>query len=215
MVFSDVVVNRGGQRALDGLTCDIPLNGVTALVGPSGSGKSTLLRACIRLESPDSGMVAVDGQDLRSRDPRELRRELGMVFQRPTALPGTVADNIKTGAHDLTADQVGELLERAGLGRSFALRPASELSGGEAQRMCLARTLAVRPRVLLLDEPTSALDAKSATIIEKTVTGLAAEGMGVLWVTHNARQVARVADRVLTISRGRAAGIEPTKRGKK
>jgi putative ABC transport system ATP-binding protein len=208
VVFDDVTVRRGGNRALDCLSCEFPLAGVTAVTGPSGSGKSTLLRLLNRLEVPSSGQVVLGGRDLSGTDPLALRREVGMVFQRPTPFAGTVADNLRVGAPGLGDGEVGSLLARVGLDGSFAGRDARGLSGGEAQRVCLARTLAVGPRVLLLDEPTSALDPDSVAAAEQTVADLAVRGVAVVWVSHDAGQVARVADRVVHLDRGRCTGTD-------
>lgn len=206
--FDEVVVVRGGRRALAGLTCRVPLSGVTAVSGPSGSGKSTLLRLCNRLEVPSSGRVVLDDRDLAETDPLVLRREVGMVFQRPTPFAGSVAENLRAGAPDLPDHQVEVLLARVGLDGSFASREATRLSGGEAQRVCLARTLAVRPKVLLLDEPTSALDPDSVAAVERAVRELVEAGVAVVWVSHDAEQVLRVADRVLRLDGGRCTGLD-------
>ena len=208
LVFDDVVVERGGRRALDHLSCEVPIVGVTAVMGASGAGKSTFLRVCNRLEAPVQGRVLLDGRDLSSVDPLALRREIGMVFQRPTPFPGSVAENLRVGAPALTDTQVAGLLVRVGLDGSFISRRARELSGGEAQRMCLARALAAGPRLLLLDEPTSALDEESVKAVEEAVADIATEGVGALWVSHDAAQVARVAERVVRLVDGRCAGVD-------
>nr|WP_156687980.1 phosphate ABC transporter ATP-binding protein [Mycobacterium sp. Marseille-P9652] len=211
--FVDVVVERDGTRALDGLTVTIPGQGVTAVFGPSGSGKSTMLRLCNRLEVPTSGRVLFRGDDIADVDPLGLRRRVGMCFQRPTPFPGTVADNLRPADPDASDARMRELLERVALTGSWLDRDATALSGGEAQRVCLARTLMARPDVLLLDEPTSAVDAEAAAAIERAVRDLAADGTPALWVTHDAAQVERAADRVVHIERGRSLGLEPVRSG--
>ncbi|BBZ47194.1 ABC transporter ATP-binding protein [Mycobacterium parmense] len=208
--FIDVVVEREGVRALDGLTATIPAQGVTAVFGPSGSGKSTLLRLCNRLEVPTSGRVMFRGTDIVEIDPLVLRRRVGMCFQRPTPFPGTVADNLRAADPAASAERMRDTLARVALTGSWLDRDAGALSGGEAQRMCLARTLMARPEVLLLDEPTSAVDAEAAEVIERAVRELAADGIPALWVSHDASQVGRAADRVLRVQRGRSRGLEPT-----
>ena len=205
--FLDVVVERQGMRALDGLTAAIPGRGVTAVFGPSGSGKSTLLRLCNRLEVPTSGTVSFYGKDVAGIDPLWLRRRVGMCFQRPTPFPGTVADNLRAADPDASDARMRDTLARAGLTGSWLERDATALSGGEAQRMCLARTLMAQPQVLLLDEPTSAVDSEAAGVIERAVRDLAADGVPALWVTHDSAQVERAADRVLHIERGRSLGL--------
>ncbi|MGC2655702.1 MAG: phosphate ABC transporter ATP-binding protein [Mycobacterium sp.] len=206
--FVDVVVERNGTRALDGFTAAVPEQGVTALFGPSGSGKSTLLRLCNRLEMPTSGRVLFRGTDITGIDPLWLRRQVGMCFQRPTPFTGTVADNLRVADPEASEAQMREMLTRVALTGSWLSRDATALSGGEAQRMCLARTLMAQPRVLLLDEPTSAVDADAARVIEAAVRTLADErGIAVLWVSHDHAQVERLADRVFGIKHGHCTGI--------
>lgn len=207
--FLDVVVERQGVRALNGLTAAIPARGVTAVFGPSGSGKSTLLRLCNRLELPTSGRASFYGSDIAALDPLWLRRRVGMCFQRPTPFPGTVADNLRAADPDAPDARMRETLARVALSGSWLDRDVAGLSGGEAQRVCLARTLMARPQVLLLDEPTSAVDTEAAEVIERAVRELAADGTPALWVTHNAAQVGRAADRVLRLESGRSLGLGP------
>jgi len=211
--FEGVVVERDGVRALDGFDAVVPDGGVTAVFGPSGSGKSTMLRLCNRLEVPTGGRVLFRGKDIADLDPLRLRREVGMCFQRPTPFPGTVADNLRVAEPDASEAQMEEMLARVALTGSWLDRDATALSGGEAQRMCLARTLIARPHVLLLDEPTSSDDAVAARVIEQAVRDLAETGLSALWVSHDAEQVARIADRVLRIERGRCLGITPVHAG--
>jgi putative ABC transport system ATP-binding protein len=210
--FVDVVVIRGDRRALDGFSGHVPGTGVTAVFGPSGSGKSTLLRLCNRLDVPESGQVLFNGEDVMSLDPLELRRQVGMVFQRPTPFPETVRDNLLTASPDATDEQLRRALERAALDDTWLSRDARELSGGEAQRVCVARTLVTEPAVLLLDEPTSALDQAAASVLERAVCDLTRHGIAVIWVTHDRNQVQRVADRVVRIEQGRYAGTEAVER---
>jgi putative ABC transport system ATP-binding protein len=201
--FESVDVVLDGVVVLEGLTLEIPSEGVTALVGPSGAGKSTLLRLCNRLEVPTAGRVLHRGRPLGALDPLALRRQVGMVFQKPTLFGGTVADNLDVAAPDSTPEQRRQALRRAALDEGHLDRRADTLSGGEAQRACLARTLLTDPRALLLDEPTSALDAGPKRIFEQTATALAADGIPIVWVTHELAQVQRVADRALVLDRGR------------
>ncbi|WP_196770651.1 phosphate ABC transporter ATP-binding protein [Mycobacterium colombiense] len=207
--FVDVVVERQGVRALDGLTAAIPGHGVTAVFGPSGSGKSTLLRLCNRLELPTSGRASFYGSDIAGLDPLWLRRRVGMCFQRPTPFPGTVADNLRTADPDASDARMRETLDRVALTGSWLDRDVAALSGGEAQRVCLARTLMAQPQVLLLDEPTSAVDTEAAEVIERAVRELAAGGIPALWVTHSSAQLERAADRVLRLESGRSQGLGP------
>jgi putative ABC transport system ATP-binding protein len=210
--FDHVGVTRGDRVVFADCDATVPADGVTAVFGPSGCGKSTLLRLCNRLGVPDAGRVLLDGVDVASIEPTSLRRRVGMVFQQPTPFGGTVADNLRVAEPTLDDAAAAALLARCGLDGSFLTRPAPELSGGEAQRMCLARTLATEPEVLLADEPTAALDAVATAAIESTVAALADDGMTVVWVGHDAAQVRRVADRVLFVSDGRlrAGGVDDT-----
>ena len=207
--FEGVEVERDGVRALDRFTAAVPDGGVTAVFGPSGSGKSTMLRLCNRLEVPTGGRVLFRGDDIADLDPLRLRRRVGMCFQRPTPFPGTVADNLRVADPEASEAQMQDVLARVALTGSWLDRDATALSGGEAQRMCLARTLIARPEVLLLDEPTSSEDAAAARVVEQAVRELADTGLCALWVSHDAAQVARIADRVLRIEHGRCLGIEP------
>jgi putative ABC transport system ATP-binding protein len=203
--FEDVVVELGGARVLDGVDAEVPAQGVTCLVGRSGSGKSTMLRLCNRLEVATGGVVRFQGDDVLSLDPLTHRRRVGMVFQRPTPFPGTVRDNLQVACPDADDDQLGAALARAALDASFLDRVADQLSGGEAQRMCLARTLVTDPEVLLMDEPTSALDSSATTTLEELACGLACADhpVPILWVTHDQAQVDRIADRRLVVDAGK------------
>jgi UDP-glucose/iron transport system ATP-binding protein len=201
--FDSVVVVRGEIRALDGFSAHLPGDGITVLFGPSGSGKTTVLRLCNRLEVPTSGRVSFRGKDIADLDPLRLRRRVGMVFQRPTPFPGTVRDNLLVAEPGATADELQAALNAAALDATWLDRDAKESSGGEAQRVCMARTLVTKPEVLLLDEPTSALDTAATTVLEEAVRELATQGISVLWVSHDQAQVERIADRVVAIERGR------------
>jgi putative ABC transport system ATP-binding protein len=202
--FESVSVGPPEARRLDGLDARLPEGGLTVVAGPSGSGKSTLLRLCNRLEVPSEGVVRHRGEDVARRDPLVLRREVAMVFQRPVTFAGTVLDNLREADPDCDAARGAELLERAGLAATFLGRDASELSGGEAQRACLARALATDPHVMLMDEPTSALDAKATAVLERLARQLVAGGTPVVWVSHSEEQMRRLADCVLLLAGGRA-----------
>ena len=201
--FESVSVGPPGTRRLDGLDAKLPDGGLTVIAGPSGSGKSTLLRLCNRLEVPSAGTVRHRGTDIAERDPLELRREVAMVFQRPVTFAGTVRDNLHEADATLDDDACAELLQRAGLAAAFLDRDAGELSGGEAQRACLARALATRPRVLLMDEPTSSLDGDATAVLEELARKLVEDGTPVVWVTHSQEQLERLADYVLLLEGGR------------
>jgi putative ABC transport system ATP-binding protein len=204
--FERVTVARAGRRVLDEVTSSVPAAGITVVSGPSGAGKTTLLRLCNRLEVPDAGTVSYRGQPLDELDPLLLRRRVGMVFQRPTPFPGTVAANLAIAHADAGADELRTALQRVALDPGLLGQEARTLSGGELQRMCLARTLVTRPETLLLDEPTSALDAQPKRIFENTARDLADQGITIIWVTHDDAQAARVADRIYQLRDGHLTG---------
>ncbi len=188
---------------------------VLAVVGPSGAGKSSFLRLLNRLDEPTGGTVRLNGQDYRELAPRELRRRVGMVMQVAYLFAGTVAANVAFGPRQngerLSSEQIAALLERVGL-PGYQVRDVSNLSGGEAQRVSLARTLANAPEALLLDEPTSALDDVSARGIEDLVRNIIRERrMTCVIVTHNTVQAHRIADRTMILKAGKLVAIGPTK----
>ncbi|APA98658.1 Iron-chelate-transporting ATPase [Nocardia seriolae] len=174
----------------------------TAVVGPSGAGKTTLLRLLNRFEEPDSGRVLLDRTPVGELDVLSLRRRVGLVPQRPVLLTDTVGEEVQVG-RSLGAERVDELLAAVGLADGFAARRCAELSGGEAQRVCLARALAVEPEVMLLDEPTSALDGTSAVAIRELIRAHVGAGGSVVLVSHDPGFVAEVADEVWTLAGGR------------
>lgn len=180
-----------------------------AVTGPSGAGKSSLLRLINRLDEPSSGTVFLAAADYRTLPPRQLRRRVGMIMQRPFLFPGTVAANLQFGpaqqGRTLTPAQIVGLLDSVGLS-GFADRDVAPLSGGEAQRVCFARALANQPEVLLLDEPTSSLDEAAARQLESLVTAAVGDrGLACIMVTHNQEQAGRVANRTLLLRAGRVA----------
>ena len=205
--FERVTVVRAGRRVLDAVTAWFPAAGITVVSGPSGAGKTTLLRLCNRLEVPDEGTVCYHGQPLDELDPLVLRRRVGMVFQRATPFPGTVADNLAVARPDAATGELSFALERVALDPGLLGQEARTLSGGELQRMCLARTLVTQPETLLLDEPTSALDAQPKQVFEATARHLAAQGITIIWVTHDDAQATRVADRICQLRDGHLTGI--------
>ena len=188
--YRDVRVDGDDGPIVAGFSATVPAGRLTVMVGPSGAGKTTLLRLLNRLDDPDGGAVLLGGQDVRRFDVLDLRRRVQVVGQVPVTFPGTVADNI--------GGDTPALLARVGLAPALAGREADRLSVGEAQRMCLARALALRPEVLALDEPTSALDTASKAGIEALVADLAASGLTVVMVTHDPRHT-EMADHVVTV----------------
>ena len=190
----------------------MPARKVTALIGPSGCGKSTFLRILNRMHelvgsASLAGRVLLDGEDIYDRGRRitDARRQIGMVFQKPNPFPAmSIYDNVTAGlkltgikaGRDGKDELVEECLTKAGLWKEVRDRlrqPGGALSGGQQQRLCIARSLAVRPRVLLMDEPCSALDPTSTRRIEETIHELSQE-VTIVIVTHNMQQAARVSD---------------------
>jgi len=203
--FRDVGLVTDGHPRLVDVDLEVDDRAITVIVGASGSGKSSLLRLCNRLEAPTTGTVSFRGRDLAGVDVRDHRRRVGMLFQRPTPFAGTVRQNLLVAEPSLDDEAAGTLLDRVGLEPGLLDRPADRLSGGEAQRMCLARTLATRPEVLLADEATSSLDPENTRRLEDLAVGLRDDGIPVLWVTQEPEQIDRIADRALRVSHGRVS----------
>lgn len=207
--FEGVAVELGGRDVLHDVDATVPDGALTTIVGPSGGGKSTLLRLCNRLAVPSVGRVLLRGRDLADLDVLATRRRIGMVFQVPTLFAGTVRDNLAEAAPAAGEAAWRAALADAELDPSFLNRDADELSGGEAQRACLARTLVTGPEVLLADEPTSSLDQTTARTLERLARGLVDRGVAVLWVTHDRAQARRLADWTLVVEGGTVVSAGP------
>jgi putative ABC transport system ATP-binding protein len=205
--LTGVSLRLGDATVLDHIDLTVAGTGITVVVGPSGAGKSMLLRLLNRLEVPSEGEIRFRGKPLDTLDPLALRRQVGMVFQRPAPFPGTVRDNLAVADPDPEGgdDDYVAALRSADLGPEFLDRSADELSGGEAQRMCLARTLVTNPSALLMDEPTAALDRDARMRLERTARTLADEGRPLVWVTHDLDQCERLADATVVLVAGRVA----------
>lgn len=204
----------GSKVLLNNVSVETQSGQILAVVGASGAGKSTFLRLLNRLDEPTEGTVLVNGQDYRRVTPRELRTRIGMVMQRPYLFPGTVATNVAFGPRQrgerLAIDQIAALLDRVGL-PGYQDRDVRNLSGGEAQRVSVARTLANLPEALLLDEPTSALDEASTRGIEELLLSLVRQQqMTCIMVTHNRSQAMRIAARTMVLRAGGLVAIGPT-----
>jgi putative ABC transport system ATP-binding protein len=202
-------------RIVDDVTVEVHTGELLAVVGPSGAGKSSFLRLLNRLDEPTGGTVRLEGVDYHQIPPRELRRRAGMVTQTAYLFPGTIADNLRFGPAqqgiELPPEIIEALLMQVGL-RGRAGEDVAHLSGGEAQRVSLARALATRPAVLLLDEPTAALDEEAKAEVEKLVlTVVRQNGLTCVMVSHDLAQAARVADRVMVLSKGRLEKIGTTR----
>ena len=202
-----------GDRLLEDVSVSIPESTVLVVVGPSGAGKSSFLRLLNRLDEPTEGTVLLEGEDYRNLPPRDLRKRVGLVPQDPALVPGTVFENVARGPllRDESIDEthLPELLERLGL-TGYEDRDVEELSGGEKQRVAIARTLLNDPDVLLLDEPTSHLDSKAEERVEALLVDLIRElDLTVVMVTHDEDQARRIGDHVLILRDGRVDRVGP------
>jgi phosphate transport system ATP-binding protein len=222
-----VNVYYGDKHAVKNVSLDIGRNQVLAMIGPSGCGKSTFLRCLNRMNDTIAGarvdgVITLDGQDIydRKQDVAQLRARVGIVFQKPTPFPHSIYANVAYGPriHGLTKnrgdldDLVHTSLERAGLWEEVKDRlstPGTSLSGGQQQRLCIARTIAVNPEVILMDEPTSALDPIASAKIEDLIDELRAN-YAIVIVTHNMQQAARVSQRTAYFHMGDLVEIAPT-----
>ena len=205
VVVHDLHLKRGGREVLRGVDARFRAGKVTAIVGPSGAGKTSLLRCLNRLEEPDAGCVLLDGTDIRSLAPTDLRRRVGMVFQTPVLFEGGIRANLIYGLTDVPEEDLRWAMREAGLKEDFLDRDSSALSVGQAQRACIARCLVRKPEILLMDEPTSALDKDAAARIENLVGTLAEHGLTIVLVTHNLAQARSVAEEAVLLVDGKVA----------
>jgi phosphate transport system ATP-binding protein len=227
MVCRDVNVWYAEKQAIRDLSLDIARNEVLAMIGPSGCGKSTFLRCLNRMNDTIpaarvTGSIKLDGMEVLDRgiDVVPLRAQVGMVFQKPNPFPKSIYENIAYGPriHGLTGhrDELDELVEtslkRAGLWEEVKDRlqqPGTGLSGGQQQRLCIARTIAVSPEVILMDEPCSALDPIATAVIEELISELRKE-YSIAIVTHSMQQAARVSQRTAYFHLGDLVEVGPT-----
>ena len=211
--MSDIITARdlclwyGQTKALNGINMDVREHSITALIGPSGCGKSTFLKTLNRMNDlipgvKVTGEVKYENKDIFSLDVNELRKNVGMVFQKPNPFPMSIYDNIAYGprTHGVPKAELDGIVEQSLRGAAIwdevkdrLKNSALGLSGGQQQRLCIARALAVKPKVLLMDEPTSALDPVSTSKIEDLVTELKKD-YTIVCVTHNMQQAVRVSD---------------------
>ena len=222
--ISNVNFFYGAKQALYDISLDVPNNRVTALIGPSGCGKSTFLRNLNRMQETIrhtrlEGEILLDGQNILGMDVVKLRRRVGMVFQRPNPFPKSIFDNVAyglriNGYEGSLSDLVEKSLRRSALWdevKDKLNHSAYALSGGQQQRLCIARTLANQPAVLLLDEPASALDPIATQKIEELLYELRSE-LTIAIVTHNLQQAARVSDYTAFFYLGRLIEVDETAR---
>jgi len=227
MVCRNVDVYYGDNHAIRGVSLDIGRNEVISMIGPSGCGKSTFLRCLNRLNDTIpiarvTGSISLEGEDIydKRRDVVQLRARVGMVFQKPNPFPKSVYENVAYGPriHGLAADRseldeiVQTSLKRAGLWEEVKDRldqPGTSLSGGQQQRLCIARTIAVNPEVILMDEPCSALDPIATARIEDLIDELR-QNYAICIVTHSMQQAARVSQRTAYFHLGDLIEVGPT-----
>ena len=227
IAIKDLNLYYGAFHALHGINLDIERGKITAFIGPSGCGKSTLLKTLNRMNDliPDcrvEGSITLDGEDIYgSMDVNLLRKRVGMVFQKPNPFPMSIYDNIAYGprTHGIrNKAQLDEIVEKSLRGAAIwdevkdrLNKSALGMSGGQQQRLCIARALAVEPEVLLMDEPTSALDPISTSKVEELATELK-ENYTIVMVTHNMQQAARISDKTAFFLLGELVEMGPTER---
>ncbi len=215
-------VSAASAEILKGISLEAPRGEILSIIGPAGAGKTTFLRCLNRMTELDgdlevSGKVLLDGRSVYDGNVAMLRRQVGMVFSVPVPLPMTVYENLtfglrlNSGSRDRYDQRVEKALRAAYLWDEMKDRlnePARNLSGGQQQRLCLARTLALEPRVLLLDEPCSGLDPISTARIEEALRRLKSE-LAIILVTNNVKQAARASDRTAFFFFGELIELEP------
>ena len=193
---------------LSDINLDVPAGELLVVIGPSGSGKSSLLRCINRLNEIEAGAIMLDGQSIHAMSVTELRCKVGMIFQKTAAFAGSVAENIAFGAalhgKALSRQQIFELMAQVSLEAELIEQPAGDLSGGQEQRLAIARALALDPALLLLDEPTSSLDPIATSRVEESLLQLRENtGLTMIWVSHAIEQARRIGSRVLLLDGGR------------
>jgi len=207
LTLRGVRLSRGGADRLDGVDLDLAPGGCTVVMGPNGAGKSLLLKVLHGLETPGAGRIDWNGQ---APGPAVTRRQ-AMVFQAPVLLRRSVAANLDFVLPRHAQARRDDLLAHVGLSDKAAT-PARRLSGGEQQRLALARALATEPEILFLDEPTASLDPAACLQIERLVLKARAAGTRIVFVTHDAGQARRLADDVVFLHRGRVVEHSPAAR---
>ena len=202
--LENISMEFDGTVLFKNLNLELKSGEVVGITGPSGSGKSTILRIAVDLISPTEGIVKCQGIEIIDCDPREVRRKIILVPQQATMFPGTVRENLLWGLRinglDAEDEDLEKILEEVKIKREFLDKIAENLSGGEKQRIGIARALLLEPSALLLDEPTSALDEKSTIAVEQTINDVVKKrNIGVLIVTHNKEQAQRFTSRIIDL----------------
>jgi putative ABC transport system ATP-binding protein len=207
--------SKGRISIIDSVSCLFKKGGIYNIVGPSGAGKTSFLRLLNRLDEPTSGDILFYGKQLSGYPPTELRRKIAMIFQIPYLFPGSVKENLDYCCKDKKSAVIDTdyevLLKRVGLRDDFLNKDAGELSVGEKQRVAIARSLVLKPEIILMDEPTSALDPAAAQIVERHILSLTKElCLTAIIVTHNPEQALRMGGNTLFMVAGRLIEFGPT-----
>jgi ABC-type phosphate transport system ATPase subunit len=217
LIVKNLTKSIEGKKILDNISFSVNPGQVFALVGGSGTGKTTLLKTINRLIDADSGDIVLNNHSIKNIDPIELRRKVGMILQTPIMFDGSVLDNVSYGLKIRGENGNSKLriigaIKDSGLPKKFLKRNANKISGGEQQRVALARLLVLEPMVLLLDEPTAALDPKLTRKIEGTILKLCkSRNLIILWVTHNHSQARRVGEYIGLLKNGKIKIIKNVK----
>ena len=204
--FCSVSFNKFGNCLIDKVSLTIESKGITILLGPNGAGKSILMRLLHGLDSPSSGEVLFKGEIAN----QEIRRKQAMVFQNAILLRRTVIENLSFVANlqkDIKIQKLKELLEEVGLHEKQHVK-ARQLSGGEKQRLSLARALVLQPELLLLDEPTASLDPYSVQMMESLIIKLRKQNTKIIFITHDLNQARRLAEDIIFIHKGRLEAFQ-------
>ncbi len=218
MQVVDLHLKLGSRQVLKGISFTLPATGITCLIGPSGAGKSTLLRCLNRLHDNWRGEILIGGVPTRSwpDGADALRRHLGLIGQKPVVFPGSIRANLLFGLprrvrKQASLEEMQPVLEQVALGAEVKGRldaPAAELSVGQQQRLCIARTLMLEPAILMLDEPTASLDPRARAVVEASLLALA-ERMPLVWVTHDLEQAKRLGRQIVFLCDGRVIESGP------
>lgn len=197
--FNHVSYTIGENQILRNITGSFPEGAITTLVGPSGAGKTTLLKLCNGLLSPNMGELYVQGQLIESYEPTELRRLVGIALQSAPMINGTVYNNLalpmELQSKKISKEAARRLVQDVGLEEEFLERKVNDLSGGQRQKVSIARTLVNQPNILLLDEITSSLDRTSQKEIEELIVAINRKyGTTIIWITHNLQQALEIGD---------------------
>lgn len=213
--FNRVQFEVDNKNILNHINFTVEEGDFLSIVGPSGSGKSTLLKLVSGLISPTKGEILFNGKDIAKQDPIETRKQLSYCFQTPYLFGSTVKDNLAfpfdIRHEEFNQSRVDQLFTLFQMDKTYLNQDVKKLSGGEKQRIALIRQLLFEPKVLLLDEVTSALDSVNKEIVEGVIQELHHKGMTILWITHDAEQSKKYANKLLTLVKGQIESLEVIK----